>query len=161
TNLQENAAIGMARMVMVRKMQISTILMDNGKSRSELFSCILLFQNFVCLLAKVQRNISLHLSMILLDIIESILQRLKNHQEKEMKRVRQHLPTRLNQMGFLMYMLTPYTPEPILVYLPSSYIEQHIEGNNMRQRTKKPLVMTLLFILWMIHQKPLQRHMHH
>jgi hypothetical protein len=61
-----------------------------------------------------------------------------------------------------------YTPEPNPVSLPPDYSEQHNEDNNMvaprrskRQRTENPLVMTLLFILWMIHQKPLQRHMHH
>jgi hypothetical protein len=63
---------------------------------------------------------------------------------------------------------TSYTPEPIPVSLPPAYAEQHIEDNSMvalrmikRQRTENPLVVTLLFILWMIHQKHLQRHMHH
>jgi hypothetical protein len=63
---------------------------------------------------------------------------------------------------------TSYTPEPNPVSLPPAYSEHHIEDNNMvaprrskRQRSKNHLVMTLLFILSMIHQKPLQRHMHH
>jgi hypothetical protein len=54
-----------------------------------------------------------------------------------------------------------YTPEPIPLSLPSAYTKQHIEDNSMvgprrskRQRTESPLVMTLLFILWMIHKNP-------
>jgi hypothetical protein len=61
---------------------------------------------------------------------------------------------------------TSYTPEPTVVSLSHVYIEQPIEDNNTdahgrskRQRVENPLVMTLLFILWMIHQKHLQRHM--
>jgi hypothetical protein len=57
---------------------------------------------------------------------------------------------------------TSYIPGRIPVSLPLVYSEQHIEDNSMvaprrsmRQRTEKPLVMNLLFILRMIHQKPL------
>jgi hypothetical protein len=63
---------------------------------------------------------------------------------------------------------TSSVPQPIPFSLPPVHSEQPIEDYSMMllegardKELKNPLVMILLFILWMIHQKHFQRHMHH